>query len=88
MNDCIIIWECPESLLVDNGRHVYSELYSAVRRMMAILKLTIRAYRVMGKGGIERLNRTMAQMLLMIVNDRQDNWDKQLQIAPCSICVQ
>ena len=29
-------------------------------------------------GGVERVNHTMAQMLAMVVNERQDDWDLHL----------
>ena len=78
VNDYIPKWGCPKSLLSDNGRQFCSELSSAVCRMMGIRKLTTSAYHAMGNGGTERVNRTMAQMLSMVVNDRQDDWDKRL----------
>ena len=31
-------------------------------------------------GGVERVKHTMAQMLAMVVNELQNNWDEQL---PC-----
>ena len=46
--------------------------------MLGIRKLTTSTYHAMGNGGTERLNHTMAQMLSMVVNERQDDWDKQL----------
>ena len=60
VNDYIPKWGCPKSLLTDNGRQFCSELSSAVCRMMGIRKLTTSAYHVMGNGGTERDNRTMA----------------------------
>ena len=32
-------------------------------------------------GGVERVNHTMAQMLAMVVNERQDDWDLHLPHA-------
>ena len=31
-----------------------------------------------GNGGVERVNHTMAQMLAMVVNEQQDDWDLRL----------
>ena len=45
---------------------------------MGIRKLTTSAYHPMGNGGTERVNRTMAQMLSTVVNERQNDWDEQL----------
>ena len=46
--------------------------------MLGIRKLTTSAYHAMGNDGTERVNHTMAQMLSMVVNERQDDWEKQL----------
>ena len=41
-------------------------------------KIATSAYHPNGNGGIERVNHTMAQMLAMVVNERQDDWDVHL----------
>ena len=41
-------------------------------------KLATSSYHPNGDGGDERVNHTMAQMLAMVVNERQDDWDLQL----------
>ena len=45
---------------------------------MGIMKLTTSAYHAMGNGGTERVNQSMAQMLSLVVNERQDDWDEHL----------
>ena len=41
-------------------------------------KIATSAYHPNGNGGVERVNHTMAQMLAMVVNERQDDWDVHL----------
>ena len=41
-------------------------------------KLSTRSYHPNGNGGVERVNHTMAQMLAIVVNERQDDWDLRL----------
>ena len=41
-------------------------------------KLATSSYHPNGNDGVERVNHTMAQMLGMVVNERQDDWDLQL----------
>ena len=65
-------------MLTDNGRQFCSKLSRAVCKMLGIRKLTTSACHAMGNGGTERVNHTMAQMLSMVVNERQDHRDKQL----------
>lgn len=66
----------PKVRVDDKGRLLCSERSSAVCRAMEIWKLTTGAYLAMGNGGTERVNRTMAQTLSMVVNGRQDGWNK------------
>ena len=65
-------------MLTDNGRQFCSELSRALCKMLGIRKLTTSACHAMGNGGTEQVNHTVAQMLSMVVNERQDDWDKQL----------
>ena len=41
-------------------------------------KIVTSAYHSNGNGGVERVNHTMAQMLAMAANERQDDWDVHL----------
>ena len=41
-------------------------------------KIATSAFHPSGNGGVERVNHTMAQMLAMVVNDRQHDWDVHL----------
>ena len=45
-------------------------------KLLGVRKIATIAYH--GNGGVERVNHTMAQMLAMVVNERQDNWDVRL----------
>ena len=41
-------------------------------------QIATNSYHPNGNGGVERVNHTMAQMLAMVVNELQNNWDVQL----------
>ena len=41
-------------------------------------KIATSSYHPNGNGGVESVNHTMAQILAMIVNERQDDWDAHL----------
>ena len=41
-------------------------------------KIATSSYHPYGNGGVERLNRTMTQMLAMVVNELQNNWGVKL----------
>ena len=41
-------------------------------------KIATSSYHPDGNGGVERINHTMSQMLAMLVNERQGDWDALL----------
>ena len=47
-------------------------------RSLGVRKIITSPYHPSGNGGVERVNHTMAQMLAMVVNELQNNWDEQL----------
>ena len=75
LNRFIPLWGCPSTLLSDNGLQVCARLATVVYKLMVIHKLTTSAYHPSGKGGVGRVNHTMAQMLAMVCNEHQNDWD-------------
>ncbi len=78
VNRYITLWGCPSSLLSDNGTQFCSKLSQAVYKRLAVRKVTTSSYHPNGNGGVERVDHTMAQMLAMVVNEQQDDWDIHL----------
>ena len=78
VNQYIPWWRCPLTMLSDNGLQFCSKLSQAVHRMLGVHKLATSSYHPDCKRGVERVNHTMAQMLAMVVNERQDDWDLHL----------
>ena len=74
VNKSIPLWGCPVSRFPDNGLQFCSKLSHAIYKLHGVRKITS-FYHRNGNGGVERVNHTMAQML---VNERQDNWDAHL----------
>ena len=73
VNKYIPLWGCPLRILSDNGRQFSSQLAVAIVALLKVRRVTTTAYHPSGNGGIERVNHTMAQMLSMVVNERQDD---------------
>ena len=46
--------------------------------LLGVRKIATSSYHPSGIGSVKRVNHTMAQMLAMVVNERQDDWDAQL----------
>ena len=78
INRYIPFWGCPSTLLSDSGlqfcaslRHpsTNSSVYTNSRRALTHPN---------GNGGVERVNDTVAQMLSMVCNEHQTDWDAYL----------
>ena len=74
----IPLWGCPASFLSDNGPQSFSKLLLAVHKLLGMRKIVTSAYHPNGNGSVKGVNHTMAQMLVMVVNERQDNLDVHL----------
>ena len=73
VNKYIPLWGCPRTILSDNGLQFCSKLSQAVFQLFGVRNLATSSYQPNGNGGVERMNHTMAEMLAMIVNERQDD---------------
>ncbi|CAB1121588.1 unnamed protein product [Ectocarpus sp. CCAP 1310/34] len=78
VNQYMTTWGCPTTLLSDNGLHFCSKLSMAIYEVMKIKKVTTSSYHPQTNGGTERVNHTMAQMLAVVVNEQQNDWDIHL----------
>ena len=78
VNGFIPLWGCPSTLLSDNGPQFCARLATAVYKLLGIQKLTTSTYHPSGNGGVELVNHTMAQMLAMVCNEHQNDWDVHL----------
>ena len=78
VNQYIPLWGCPRTILSDNGLQFCSKLSQAVYQLLGVHKRATSSYHLNCNGGVERVNHTMAQMLAMVVNERQDDWDLHL----------
>ena len=76
INRYIPLWGCPRSILSNNGIQFCSKLSNAVYKLLGVRKMATSSYNPNGNCGVERVNHTMAQMLAMVVNELQSNWDE------------
>ena len=78
VNHFIPLWGCPSTVLSDNGSQLWAQLATAVYKLLGVHKLTTSAYHPSANGGVERVNHTMAQVLAMVCNEHQNDWDVHL----------
>ena len=78
VNQYMPLWGCPRTILSDNGLQFCSKLSQAAYHLLGVHKLATSSYHPNCNGGVERVNHTMAQMLAVVVNERQDDRDLHL----------
>ena len=78
VNRFIPLWGCPSTLLSDNGLQFCAQLATAVYKLLSVHKITTSTYHPSDNGGVERINHTMAQMLAMVCNEHQKDWDAHI----------
>ena len=75
-----VLPRCPRRLLSDNGPEFRSEIFKGVLRKFDIVHTFSTPYCPSSNGGVERANRTIAEMLRGLSSD-QTNWDLRLSHA-------
>ena len=75
VNQYIPLWGCPRTILLDNGLQFCSKLSQVEYQLLGVQKLASSPYHPNCNGDVERVNLTMAQKLVMVVNEGQDDWD-------------
>ena len=78
VNRYIPFWGCPSPLLSDSGLQFCAQLAPSVYELLDVHKLTTSAYHPNGNGGVECVNHIMAQMLSMVCNEHQTDWNAYL----------
>ena len=68
----------PLRLHSDQGGEFESRLFSAVCELLGVGKTRTAPYRPQSDGLVERLNRTIKQMLRSMVGEHRDDWDDHL----------
>ncbi|CAG2249684.1 Retrovirus-related Pol polyprotein from transposon 17.6 [Mytilus edulis] len=68
----------PTSIHSDQGREFESDLFKYVCQLLEIEKTRTAPYRPNSDGLVERMNRTLKQMLSIFVNENRNDWDDHL----------
>ena len=69
---------CPHRIRSDQGRNFESLLFKNLLSLLEIDKSRTTAFHTQSKGVIERMNRTLQNMLAKWINAEQNNWWQQL----------
>ena len=66
---------CPLDLHSDPGRNFESRMFKEVCDLSKIVKTRTTSYRTSANGQIERMNRTILQILRCFIRGPQEDWD-------------
>ena len=68
----------PHSLHIDQGRNFESKLFEQLMQLLELDKTRTTPFHAQSNAVIERMNRTLQNMLAKCVNEEQSNWSQQL----------
>ena len=78
VNEFICRFGIPEQLHTDQGKNFESTLIKEICKILGITKTRTTPYHPQSDGMIERFNRTVLNMLSIVVSDDEYNWDLHL----------
>ena len=80
INRYIPFWECPSTLLSDSGLQLCAQLATSVYKLLHVYTNSRQAPTThpSGNGSVERVNHTITEILSMICNEHQPDWDAHL----------
>ena len=69
---------CPTEIVTDQGANFQSELFTELCNLLEIAKKRTTPYHPSANGQVERMNRTVMQMLSCVTKNDQNTWDEKL----------
>ena len=69
---------CPHSLHSDQGRNFESKLFEQLMQLLEMDKTRTTPFHPQSNALIERMNKTLQNMLAKCINEEQSNWSQQL----------
>nr|KAG5709841.1 hypothetical protein BaRGS_032665 [Batillaria attramentaria] len=70
----------PLLIHTDQGKNFTSQLFSELCKLLHIIKTRTTPYRPCSNGQVERINRTILQMVRCTLQAKQVDWDRELQV--------
>ena len=76
---------CPLEIHTDQGRNFEGVFFKELCKIMDINKTRTTSYRPSANGQVERLNRSIAQIIRCCVHGKQEQWDEFVALAASAI---
>ena len=80
LNEVLTKFGIPKIVVSDNGKQFLSKIFSDLSKIYSFEHRTITPYHPAGNGAIERLHRTLANMVAMYVESKGSDWDEWLSL--------
>ena len=71
---------CPREIITDQGSNFESQLFYELCELLHVTKKRTTPYHPSANGQVERMNRTLLQLLRCSIGDKQTDWDKRLPL--------
>ena len=81
MNEVISRFRAPERIHTDKGQNFEAQLFKEMCNLFSIEKTRTTPYHPQSDGMVERMNRTIQDMLAKYVAKRQRDWDVHLPMV-------
>jgi hypothetical protein len=81
VKEFICRWGVPSSLHTDQGRQFESKIFQEVCNLLQIDKTCTTSFHPSSNGLVERMNRTLENMLKNFVSDHQRDWDRYVPMV-------
>ena len=81
VNEVISRYGAPERIHTDQGRNFEAQLFKEMCTLFSIEKTRMTPYHPQSDGMVERMNRTLQDMLAKYVSDHQCDWDVHLPMV-------
>ena len=78
VTEFVLRYGIPAQIHTDQGRDFMSNLFCEMAKLLGIEKTRTTPYHPMSDGLVERLNRTIQDMLRSFVNENRDDWEDHL----------
>ena len=85
VSEFIRIFGCPLELHSDQGHNFESQMFKEVCDLLKIVKTRTTPYRPSANGQVERMNRTIFQILRCFIQGQQEDWDLHLATVGMAI---
>lgn len=76
---CFVVFLLTDQILCDQGRQFESTIMDELCKLLQIQKSRTTPYHPQGDGLVERSNRTLLNMLSIVVEEHPDTWESHLR---------